>query len=105
MIETIFFQIENMRFLYQAYPEILFIDSTNKINQNRMALMVMMVMDGDGQSGLVALSFPRSESEECTKAALDSFRKSCQDYCEQTRTIMADKDMGIRNVFQAVRMK
>ncbi|XP_074596809.1 uncharacterized protein LOC141851903 [Brevipalpus obovatus] len=90
-----------MRKLYQEYPEILFIDSTYKINQNRMVLMVMMIVDGNGESGLAALSFLRSESEDCTRAALESFKKVCGNVCDQTKTIMADKDMGIRKAFQS----
>ena len=102
MVETIFFQTECMKKMYQEYPEILFIDSTYKINQNRMVLMVMMIMDGNGESGLAALSFLKSESEDCTRAALESFKKVSGNFCNETKTIMADKDMGIRKAFQSV---
>ncbi|XP_074594334.1 uncharacterized protein LOC141849766 isoform X1 [Brevipalpus obovatus] len=64
-----------------------------------MALMVMMIVDGNGESSLAALSFLRSESEDCTRAALESFKKIGGNVCNQIKTIMADEDMGIRKAF------
>ena len=101
-IETIFFQTEEMREIYEEYPEMIFVDSTYKINQNRMALMVIMIVDGNGESGCVGLAFLRTESEKCTKSALESLTKCCPCSHEKTQLVMADKDMGNRNAFQSV---
>ncbi|XP_074594741.1 uncharacterized protein LOC141850101 [Brevipalpus obovatus] len=99
MVDTIFFQDKQMRLLYEEYPEVLFCDATYKTNKNLMALMVFMVIDGNGESGLVALCFMKSESEKCTLAALESLKNCCPSY-SKTKVIMGDKDMANRNAFR-----
>lgn len=102
-VNTIFFQDSSMHLLFEEYPKILFCDATYKTNENRMALMVFMIVDGNGESGLVGLCFIKSESEKCTLSALESLKKCCPSH-EKTRVIMADKDMANRSAFKKVRL-
>ncbi|XP_074602367.1 uncharacterized protein LOC141856032 [Brevipalpus obovatus] len=88
-----------MRLLFKEYPEILFCDATYKTNENRMALMVFMIVDGNGESGLVGLCFIKSESEKCTLSALESLKEASPSH-NRIRVIMADKDMANRNAFK-----
>jgi len=99
-IETIFFQTQQMRVTYEEYPELIFVDSTYKINQNRMALMVMMVVDGNGESGCIGLAFLRSESERCTKAALESSNNAARTHMKKPKLSWLIKTWVIATLFK-----
>ena len=57
----IFYQDKVMRKVYSAFPEMLFVDATHKVNELRMPLYVFPVCDGNGQSEIVAASLAVSE--------------------------------------------
>ena len=49
----LFYQDKLMKFNFQSYPEVLMVDSTYKLNDLRMPLYLMMIVDGNGQSEVV----------------------------------------------------
>ena len=51
----LFYQDKLMKFNYQCYPEVLMVDSTYKLNDLRMPLYLMLIVDGNGQSEVVSL--------------------------------------------------
>ena len=51
----IFFQDEEMKLMYDKFPEILFVDATYKLNDLHMPLYVFLVEDGNGESEIVAV--------------------------------------------------
>ena len=54
VVHGIFFQDEEMRCMYDRFPEILFVDATYKLNDLRMPLYLFLVEDGNGESEVVA---------------------------------------------------
>ena len=50
----IFYQDNSMMQLYAAFPEVLFVDATHKVNELRMLLYIFLICDGNGQSEIVA---------------------------------------------------
>ena len=50
-----------MKDTFQAFPEMILLDATYKLNDLRMPLYVMLVVDGNGESEVVALWFVRNE--------------------------------------------
>ena len=50
----ILFQDSVMKSLFASYPEVLMIDATYKLNELRMPLYLMIVLDSNGQSEIVA---------------------------------------------------
>ena len=53
-----------MKFNYQCYPEVLMVDSTYKLNDLRMPLYIMLIVDGNGQSEVVSLCLSSLETKE-----------------------------------------
>ena len=51
----ILFQDSIMKSSFVSYPEVLMIDATYKLNELRMPLYLMIVLDGNGQSEIVAV--------------------------------------------------
>ena len=56
----IFFQDYQMKFNFASYPEVLMIDATYKLNDLRMPLYLMLIVDSNGQSEIVATLIPNS---------------------------------------------
>lgn len=49
------FQDSVMKSSFASYPEVLMIDATYKLNELRMPLYLMIVLDSNGQSEIVAV--------------------------------------------------
>ena len=61
-VNGIFYQDEQMRLMYDRFPEIVFVDATYKLNDLRMPLYLFLVEDGNGESEVVALWMILTES-------------------------------------------
>ena len=62
VVGGVFMQSSEMKATFRAFPELILIDATYKVNDLRMPLYLMLVVDGNGESEVVALWFVRSES-------------------------------------------
>ena len=56
-LQGIYFQDEEMKQIFRAYPELVCIDSTYKLLELRFPVYIMLVEDGNGQSEVVAVFF------------------------------------------------
>ena len=52
VIEAIFFQTDEMKTAFAAYPDVLLVDATYKLNDIHMPLYVLMVIDGNGKTSI-----------------------------------------------------
>lgn len=52
---VLLFQDSVMKSSFASYPEVLMIDATYKLNELRMPLYLMIVLDSNGQSEIVAV--------------------------------------------------
>ena len=93
----IFYQDEVMKKIYTAFPEMLFVDATHKVNELRMPLYIFLICDGNGQSEIVAACLVASEQRVVIEKMVNAFKKLNSAYCS-TRVIMTDKDMNERDV-------
>ena len=59
---VLFWQSSFMKTMYEAYPTLLFMDGTYKINNRGMPLYSMLVVDGDGKGQVVAYAVVREET-------------------------------------------
>lgn len=50
----LFYQDDEMRRMFESFPEILLADATYKLNNLRIPLFVMLVVDGNGESEIAA---------------------------------------------------
>jgi zinc finger SWIM domain-containing protein 3 len=54
LLTGIFFQDPQMQAFFEKFPEVLFIDATYKLNDLRLPLFVLMCVDGNGESEIIA---------------------------------------------------
>ena len=55
VLTSIFFQTQSWINTYAKYPELILIDATYKLNNLHMPLHIMLVVDGNGESEIIAL--------------------------------------------------
>ena len=95
----LFFQDHLMKSSFASYPEIIFIDATYKLNELRMPLYLMLVVDGNGQSEIVMVFITAVETEIAITNLVQTFKTNNPRWAE-TRVVMTDKDLTSRAVFQ-----
>ena len=95
----IYFQTPSMKKTFEAYSELIFIDSTYKLNKLRMPLYVIMCVCGNGESEVIAAAFVKNENRETLTWLADTFTTQNPSY-HNVRGIMTDKDMVERTIFK-----
>ena len=60
----LFFQDSLMKSNFACYPEVILVDATYKLNELRMPVYLMLVIDGNGQSEIVMLFITALETED-----------------------------------------
>lgn len=88
ILTGLFYQDSFMMKSFAAYPEMIYIDSTYKMGENRMTLYIIVVVDGWGKSTEDRLSL-----EQHTRA----FKHHNPQWTD-TKVIMSDKDITERNI-------
>jgi len=79
-IKSIFFQDERMKKMFELYPEVVLVDATYKTNNMRMPLFVMLVVDGNGETGIAGLAVIQSESIISTSSVFEALKKHNYSY-------------------------
>lgn len=97
-LEGIYIQDERMRKYFDLYPEVLIMDATYKLNDRRMPLFVMVIIDGNGESQIVGLCLLRSENYIIVKQMMEKF-KSMNPKHNQIKTILTDKSFPDRKAY------
>ncbi|KAL2088617.1 hypothetical protein ACEWY4_015516 [Coilia grayii] len=72
-LQAIYYQDEKMRRFQQLYPELLVLDATYSLNDLRMPLYVLLVVDGNGESQPVGLWLVANKECETIAALMDIF--------------------------------
>lgn len=96
-VRSIYFQTREMAAMFHAYPELLLIDATYKLNDLQMPLYVLMVVDGNGESEIVALWLTQCEDKVTLGSLINEFKNHNESW-NSIQCIMSDKDMTERNV-------
>ena len=96
-LSSVYFQTQGWKNTYAQYPELVLIDATYKLNNLQMPLYIMMVVDGNGESEVIALWLVVHEDKVTISHLMDAFIK--HNDTSNTRCIMADKDFTERDVF------
>ena len=97
-LRGIFFQDARMRETFEAYPELLCIDATYKVNDVRMPLYILLVQNGNGQSEVVCVWLVADETEEMISEMVNLFKEQNPKW-NSVKTVMSDKDFVERDVF------
>lgn len=96
----IFYQDAHMQNIYSHFPEILLVDATYKLLDLRMPVYLLMCIDGDGLSEVLAMFIVAEETKEVIKATVELFKKHNPSW-DKTKVVMSDKDFTERDVFKA----
>ncbi|XP_065679758.1 zinc finger SWIM domain-containing protein 1 [Hydra vulgaris] len=93
----IFYQDQAMKDCFSAFPEMLFIDSTYKLNNLNMPLYILLGEDGNGHSEIFATFLVANEEKKMIELMIRIFKKVNPNW-EKTLNIMSDKDMTERQI-------
>lgn len=72
-------------------------DGTYNLNDRRMPLVIVLVIDGNGESQIAALFIVKSENTEAFNFLFESFKKENPQHVKST-VIVTDKGIANRNV-------
>lgn len=98
-VEGIYFQDPEMKKHFELFPEVLMVDATYVVNDRNMPLQVSMVVDGNGESQIVALSIIRSENVRIMTAMFNVFKEENANH-EKIEVIMVDKHISNLTTFR-----
>lgn len=90
IVHGVFFQNNLMKISYEKFPEVLFCDATYNVSSSSMALQLLMIVDGNGDSQVAAVFIINSENIKTMTSLLQIFKEENPDY-EKTEIIMVDK--------------
>ena len=93
ILKGILFQTQEMRSSFPAYPELVL----HKLNDLRMPLYVLQILDGNGQAEIICFWLVASEDRSTISYMMDAFKKR-NDCWPKVQVIIADKDMMERHV-------
>ena len=94
----IFYQDKYMHNLFEKFPEMILVDATYKLLDLRMPVYLLMCIDGDGLSEIVAMFTLAEETKDVIQATVEIFKKHNPSW-SQTKVIMSDKDFTERDAF------
>jgi len=98
MFRGLFYQDKYMQEVFKWYPEMLFCDATYKLLDLRLSVYIMLAVDGNGQSQVVAVMLLADETRSTVSAAIKAFQEHNPEWTK-TASIMTDKDFVERKVF------
>lgn len=72
----LFFQDGIMKAVFAAYPEVLLVDATYKLNELRMPVYLLLVIDSKGQSEIVGVFITLLETAVSIQQMVLSFKSN-----------------------------
>ena len=87
VLSSVFFQKQSWQNMYARYPQLILIDATYKLNNLRMPMYILMVVDGNGESEIIALWLVVYEDKDTISHLMDIFVK--HNDTANTKCIMA----------------
>ena len=88
-----------MRQTFDSFPEIVLVDATHNTNNLRMPIYVFLVIDGNGQSEIVASFVVLNEQAPLLRKMITVFKDRNPKWVK-IQVILTDKDMNERYVFR-----
>lgn len=96
--KCLLYQDQYMQNMYSKFPELIMVDATYKLLSLRMPVYLLLAIDGEGLSEIVALFIVSEETDSVITSAVESFKKHNPNW-GQTVTIISDKDFNERQAF------
>ena len=95
----LYYQDRHMMRMFERYPEVILMDATYNLNNNRMPLYLMVTMDGSGQSEIVMACVTQLETEDAIQQMIRCFKLHNPSW-NKIQVALMDKDMVERNVIK-----
>ena len=95
----LFFQDQQMKHAFQAYPELVCIGATYKLLELGLPTYLMLCEDSNGQSEIIAVCLLVTEDASSMTWMMDTFKKHNVNW-DRICVLMADKDIGERDVLK-----
>ena len=87
-----------MKAVFAAYPEVLLVNATYKLNELRMPVYLLLVIDSNGQSKIVGVFITLLETAVSIQKMVLSFKSNNSNW-NLTKVVMSDKDFTECTVF------
>lgn len=98
-LKGLFFQDQQMKDAFKAFPELVCTDATYKLLQVGFPLYIMLCEDSNGQSEIVAACLLVIEDADSMTWMVETFKKLNPEW-RKVRVVMADKDIGERDIIK-----
>ena len=96
---NLFYQDQDSKKIFEAFPEMLFVDAVRKFNEYRMSLYSILVADEIRESQIVALFVLSRKNDKSLCHMMVIFKKEKKNF-EKIERFMTDEDFNERNVFK-----
>lgn len=73
-LDSIYFQDARMKKMFERYPDVVLFDGTYKLNNRRMPLVILLVIDSNNESQVGAFFIVRSENEQTFRFLFNEFK-------------------------------
>lgn len=98
-VDLIFFQDSRMKQYFASFPDLIMFDGTYNVNDRRMPLVVIMIVDGSGCSQIVAFILVKSENITTFENLFNIFKTENPKHNE-VKVIISDKSFANRSIFR-----
>lgn len=96
----LFFQDSSMKQCFDSYPEIIFLDATYKLLEIGVPAYLLLCEDSNGMSEIVFVCLLVMEDQPSILWMMETFKKRNPAW-SKVKVVMADKDMGERDVVKS----
>ena len=96
----IFWQDREMKESFVAFPELMCIDATYKLLELGLPVYLMVCVDSNGQTEVVAACILVTENAQSMAWMMNTFKQHNEQW-KSVRVIMADKDIGERDIIKS----
>ena len=80
-----------MKYNFDCFPEVILFDATYKLNELRMPLYLMLVIDGNGQSEIVSVFLTALETKAAITDTMKAFKLANPSW-SKVGVVITDKD-------------
>ena len=96
--KCLLYQDQYMKNVYSNFPELVMVDATYKLLDLRMPVYIMLAIDKEGSSEIVAIFVVSEETNLVISSAVESFKKHNPAW-SKTVTVFSDKNVNERQAF------
>lgn len=99
-LEAVYFQDERMKTYFDRFPDFLFFDGTYCLNDRRMPVIILLVIDGNGESQIVGFFIVKSENANTLNFLFEGFKAENPKHTD-VDVILTDKAFANKTVIEA----